>query len=325
MPDQLTVVLRLNGVGNAFLRELGCDNCPQCSAVKPRANTSASLIVKRGRRTAGHLLFDCGLGVVDSLINAGLRSVDGVFVSHLHNDHLLGLDTLANCLRRSGAPVPVPVFATRDTWERGILLHFPYLVPGLLMRVNAGEDGAVELPFGFAGEIDLRVTPVPVWHGKIPGESPVIWVIEFGTPDARRKIILGWDLLHLIPRHPSEDHDADYAGPCSREDVLSGPRAELLSRADELFIEGNTRLPCPRSGHTSIEAALRFHVPKLTPARTWVVHYSGHEDPGGPLSDDDLQRWIDREKANHPCVGAVIRVAAHGQLLAFPVAGPGGP
>jgi hypothetical protein len=69
----------------------------------------------------------------------------------------------------------------------------------------------------------------------------------------------------------------------------------------------------------SIEAGFRFLIPELQPKRTWVVHYSGHEDPGGPLSDQDLQHWINREKSCYDLGSADIWLAQHGMLLAYEV------
>jgi len=66
------VELRVNGVGNAFLKELGC-SCVQCSAIKPRSSTSASFLIKDKTTVRSsiskHILFDCGPGTVDSLID----------------------------------------------------------------------------------------------------------------------------------------------------------------------------------------------------------------------------------------------------------------
>ena len=83
-----TVLFRMNGVAPGFLREYGCRNCSQCSSEKPQAHISASLLIKnswRQRRSLRyHILFDCGMGAIDSLIDFGAPPVDFVFISHGH-------------------------------------------------------------------------------------------------------------------------------------------------------------------------------------------------------------------------------------------------
>jgi hypothetical protein len=317
----------MNGVGAAFLRELGCHPCPQCSAAKPRANTSASLLVfeRHGSRPRlrHHLLFDCGAGVVDSLIDHGVAEVHQLLLSHRHPDHNLDLDRLVNCLRRSGAPTPFDCYCTPGTWRDGPQALFPWLplrhrpvTPGQPVSLFRGGPG--DNPLGELG-IGLRVTPVAVWHGPTALDA-VIWVVEFGSRDdgSYRKVVLAWDLLHLIPAYRGEDRDTRYTGPCVAGDELTGEHAGLLRGADELFLEGTSCLPRPDSGHTSASAALRFYVPVLRPRRTWLVHYSGHSDPWGPLSDDDLQGWLDREK-QRTAADAEVRVARHGLTLTWAV------
>lgn len=76
------ITYRQNGTGNAFLREIGCGaSCPQCSAPVSTPQTSGSLLIYDGAATPEleyHLLFDCGLGVVDSLLRVGIRKVTHV-------------------------------------------------------------------------------------------------------------------------------------------------------------------------------------------------------------------------------------------------------
>jgi hypothetical protein len=326
---QATVVFRMNGVGGAFLRELGCHPCPQCSATKPRANTSGSLLVldrhRSRHRLRHHLLFDCGAGVVESLIDYGVTEVHQILISHRHPDHNLDLDRLINSLRRSGATPPFDCYCTAGTWQGGPAALFPWLplrhrpvTPGQAVSLfpSGRGDGA---PPGDLG-IGLRITPLSVWHG-LTAPDAAIWVIEFGRKDdsSYRKIVLAWDLLHLVPAYRSEDRDSSYAGPRVDSDDLTEEHARLLKGADELFLEATSCLPRPDSGHTSLAAALRFYIPALQPRQTWIVHYSGHSDPWGPLSDDDLQGWLDLEKQKTPAAGMEVRVARHGMTRTWTV------
>lgn len=312
-----TILFRMNGVGNAFLRELGCLHCPQCSTVKPRANTSGSLLItdwRQSRRQLDcHLLFDCGAGVCDSLIDFGVSTVSKLFLSHSHADHNLEVDRLANSYQRSGGSLPLDVYSTERTLNDGAKRLFPWFFPKVLRHQPVQPGRKVDLEdYG----IRLTITPITVWHGTT-AIDPVIWVVEFGdrSQGTYHKLVLAWDLLHLVPRYPQDDADDKYEGPVQ---VTTSPvdlHANLLTNADELFMEANTYTPCPATGHNSVIGALKSFIPLFKPKRTWVVHYSGHEDPFGPLSDDGLQTHIDEDKTTYGLADATILVAHHGMTL----------
>jgi hypothetical protein len=269
-----------------------------------------------------HLLFDCGLGVVDSLIDGGIDKVTHVFISHNHPDHFLEIDRLLQShlrsSRRNGVESRVPCFCTAETRSRGPDQCFPYLNWDRLNVVS----GVPVIPVAFSGHglysdeglgINLRVTPIAVYHGNpkvVP--SPVIWVVEFDSESGRRRVVLGWDLLHLVPRHAGEDADDLYRGPIGNSTL--DPSLAILQNSDLLILEGNTWTPNPRTGHTSILTGLSITVPLLTPkGPVWFVHYSGHEDPGGAISDEDLRQRIERERPRQ----SAVELPAPGKQLSF--------
>lgn len=312
-----TITFRMNGVGNAFLRELGCIDCKQCSANKIRANTSGSLLIydwENARcKSVDHLLFDCGLGIVDSLIDYGVSTLSNLFISHSHADHNLEIDRLINSYKRSSGDLPLNIYGTEHTIEDGAKRLFPRLFPTALRHQTVQHSIAINLDsYG----IDLIVTPIAVWHGT-KAVDPVIWVIEFGNKQTGtyRKLILAWDLLHLIPRYPSNDADEKYTGSTHPTNSPISLHENLLSNADELIIETNTYTPCPSTGHNSVIGAFNSFIPLFKPKRTWFVHYSGHEDPFGPLSDDGLQARIDNDKVTYGLSDVPIFVAHHGMTL----------
>jgi len=54
-----------------------------------------------------------------------------------------------------------------------------------------------------------------------------------------------------------------------------------------------------------------------SPSRTWLVHYSEHEDPFGPLSDEDLQAVLDEDKARFGLANHPLAVARHAMTFTW--------
>ncbi|TLM68502.1 MAG: MBL fold metallo-hydrolase [Deltaproteobacteria bacterium] len=95
------------------------------------------LLLVRVRPTGRSLLFDCGQ--LHHLAKRTLRSIDAVFVSHAHMDHLMGFDHLVRHTHVSPRPLHVygpPPIATRianklagydwnlaEAWWRTIFVH----------------------------------------------------------------------------------------------------------------------------------------------------------------------------------------------------------
>ena len=342
-----TVLFRMNGVAPGFLREYGCHSCPQCSSSKPQAHISASLLIKdrwgeAKRKLLCHILFDCGIGAIDSLIDFGAPPVDHVFISHGHAYHSLGFDRLVFGQERHGGRIPVPVHCTEPTLKEGPLRIYPWFFNKKnprrrnkgtrLFFVPAKFLAPVKIPQPDIADIGLRITPVPVYQGPHAG-APVIWVVEFGNQKAKtyRKLVLGWELVHFLPRFRGEDNcrncgheERNLRGPNASRSQLAKKFPSLFKNVNELFFDGNTRTPQPSTNHMSIDAGLKFLIPEINPARTWIVHYSGHEDPGGPMSDEELQDWVDLEiqkRGLRDDLGKLrdVRVAKHGMVLAYEV------
>ncbi|MGB3900921.1 MAG: MBL fold metallo-hydrolase [Mesorhizobium sp.] len=95
---------------------LGCKGGP---AIRPGGpSPTSSLLEIAGRR----VVVDCGLGVTRGLVDAGLhlKSLDLVFITHLHSDHVLELGPLVHTAWTAGLSRPVTVFGpvgTGDYWR----------------------------------------------------------------------------------------------------------------------------------------------------------------------------------------------------------------
>ncbi len=208
--DPMPHYLQINGLDGPLLQQFGCD-CGRCRAPERQANTSASLIVTNDDgQTAAHILFDVGLGVVDSLIASPLLAgeqarLDAIVLTHWHPDHVAELNRLCvahrvNQERRGRAAGRIPLYCRSGTaaWlhrEQGHLVR-SYLE---LREIEGQQPPGTLLP-PLSGMPDgVAVTPVAVSHytadltaGDDASLFPACagYIIEM----QRRKVVLLWDL-----------------------------------------------------------------------------------------------------------------------------------
>ena len=108
------------------------------------------------------LLIDCGPDFRTQMLRASDDNLDAVLLTHIHFDHVAGLDDLrAYCFER-----PFPLYARADVLEN---LHqrIPYCFadnpyPGV---AQFEEHVIGDKPFLVEG---VRVEPIPVMHYKLP-------------------------------------------------------------------------------------------------------------------------------------------------------------
>ncbi|MSP55692.1 MAG: MBL fold metallo-hydrolase [Myxococcales bacterium] len=132
----------------------------------------------------GHagVLVDCGVStkqILARLDAAGLASapIDGVLLTHEHNDHVAGAAVLARALAKRNRPVPF--FCTRGTLDA----INPRCLPDGIEIVEAGKSFRVK---------HLIVEPIPVPHDVrdpvayrvIAGDVPVAVITDLGRPTA---------------------------------------------------------------------------------------------------------------------------------------------
>ncbi|RUU47508.1 MBL fold metallo-hydrolase [Mesorhizobium sp. M6A.T.Ca.TU.002.02.2.1] len=89
-------------------------------ALRPGGPWPSSSLLEIGGR---NIVVDCGLGVTRGLADAGssLKTLDLIFITHLHSDHLLELGPLIHTAWTAGLATPVTVFGPPGTghyWQR---------------------------------------------------------------------------------------------------------------------------------------------------------------------------------------------------------------
>lgn len=136
-------------------------HCPVCMSDDPRdKRLRTSAIV---RYQGARILIDCGPDFRTQMLRASDDNLDAVLLTHIHFDHVAGLDDLrAYCFER-----PMPLYARADV-VMNLHKRIPYCFaenpyPGVpQFDVHVIDD---DTPFLVEG---VRVEPIPVMHYKLP-------------------------------------------------------------------------------------------------------------------------------------------------------------
>ncbi len=189
------------GTGTSFgvpVVGCGCDNC-RSSDPRDRRTRHGALVEAGGKR----LLVDTPPELRLQLLAAGVARVDAVWYTHLHADHLHGIDDVRAFSTRGRGPVPTYVPAVyRAELER----RFPYIfdervesVPG----THRPKLGLIE--YRHARPLDVlgsRAVPFRVPHGPVDAFGFRVGPLGYVTdakrlPASAREILEGVEVLVL--------------------------------------------------------------------------------------------------------------------------------
>lgn len=275
-------LLQINGLDGPLLNQFGCE-CNRCYAPERQANTSASLISLDAQgKTVHHLLFDAGLGVVDSLNNSpylrgSAARLDGIALTHWHPDHVAELNRLCvshynNRKRRGQKTERVPLYCRSGTVahlarenEHVLQTYLKHCLPD-----DRGLPGTIlsPLPLHLAG---VTVTPISVSHytadlslDSSGGKS--YCCASFVIETAKSKAALLWDI------------DSENEWLVEPRTTAQKQAVALISNADLLIVDTSFwHRPLRKKTHPSFENVMRY-AQMLQPQRTLLVHLSGHPD-----------------------------------------------
>ena len=155
---QLTIL----GVGSSGgTPVVGC-KCTTCTSTNSRnKRTRCSSIITLD--TGEVILIDTGPDLRTQALREGLTRVDAVLYTHIHADHLHGIDDLrAFCqLQRS----QIPLYAKQDVADH-IINKFGYTLrePCDFWDLPVLSINAISEPFTLFGQL---ITPIPIKHGRI--------------------------------------------------------------------------------------------------------------------------------------------------------------
>ena len=156
--------LTLLGTGTSMgIPQIGCE-CAVCQSVDPRdRRTRTSAIIEAG---STRLLIDTPPELRLQLLGAAITSVDAVLYTHLHADHVHGIDDLRSfTLTRQE---PLPLYGPAETVAH-LRRSFNYIFDGNVVPVAGTSKPSLQLhplaagtPVNIAG---IDVLPLGFDHG----------------------------------------------------------------------------------------------------------------------------------------------------------------
>ena len=181
------VVVTLLGTGSP-IPEPG-----RLAPVSPRDRMNAMTLVRAGQEV---LLFDAGRGVVERLLQAGVkgREITSIFLTHFHSDHIVGLPDLWLTSRLTlswgGRTEPLEVIGPTGAKDLVDNLVRAY-APDIAARPDQPQIDLVGRDFEKDGVVfdrnGVRVTAFTVDHG--PAKPAVGYRIDFNG----RSVLLSGD------------------------------------------------------------------------------------------------------------------------------------
>lgn len=238
----MPTIVTFLGTGTSHgVPNLGC-TCPTCLSQDPRdKRLRPSITVQRGETT---FLIDCGPDLRTQLLRENLCAVSAVLLTHMHGDHLLGIDDLQMLTYISRKPLPF--YASKQALET-IKNTFPYL--DSCKYYTKAQTGEVELnwrvpqlefhtwsdslqPETVCG---VSIQPVPLLHGKLQSLGYRFGKFAYLTdcsmvPEDSFELLHGLDTLIIDGLRPGRPHPTHF---CFQQacDVISriAPRQAFLT------------------------------------------------------------------------------------------------
>ncbi|KAH0786080.1 MBL fold metallo-hydrolase [Histomonas meleagridis] len=156
----MEATLELLGTGSSNgVPQVGCD-CERCRSTDPRDKRSrTSAFIKFNDKS---ILIDCSPELHDQAVNYNIMSIDAVLITHVHADHVFGIDDLRSYSRTK----KIPMYSTQEFIDE-IRQCFSYIFTQS-SQIGGGKPTLELEPIkGTFDCLDIKVTAVPIIHGAI--------------------------------------------------------------------------------------------------------------------------------------------------------------
>ena len=226
--------LRFLGSGTSYgVPYVGCD-CAVCTSDDPRdKRLRASILVEQDDT---RLIVDTGPDFRQQALRAGINHLDAILWTHLHNDHIIGLDDIRPLTDKQGY---IPGYADAATMHR-LTQIFDYVFvqdrdhPGFPRVTPHVIEPGQTLRFG-----KIEVTPLQIFHGE-----RAILSYQFAR-DGRRAV---------------------YATDCSR---IPDESLQAMKGCDVFIVDALRHAEHPN--HFSLNQALEV-IEQINPKRAFLTH-----------------------------------------------------
>ncbi len=179
---------------------VGC-GCANCTSTDPRdRRTRHGALVEVGGRT---LLIDTPPELRLQLLAANVSTIDAVWYTHLHADHLHGIDDVRVFSVRGQGPLPTYV---PDVYRAELRARFPYIFDERIETAPGTHKPRLELTEYSDGVpvevLGARLTPFRVPHGPIDAFGFRVGPLGYVTdakrlPQGAMRTLEGVDVLVL--------------------------------------------------------------------------------------------------------------------------------
>jgi lipoate-protein ligase B len=237
--------LRFLGTGTSNgVPVLGC-NCAVCQSndSKDKRYRTSALIETDNTR----IMLDCGPDARMQLLQVPFRPINAVLISHIHYDHVAGIDDLRPFCQFGD----IDVYANSST-AKALKQTMPYcftdeLYPGVprlnLHTIESGKAFKVN---------EVEVLPIKVYHGKLPilayrfGEVAYITDMKM-IDDAEKELLKGVKVLVVNGlRWEKEHHSHQLINEAIAFSKLIGAEKTFLTHVTHeigVHVEASKRLP----------------------------------------------------------------------------------
>jgi phosphoribosyl 1,2-cyclic phosphate phosphodiesterase len=183
---------------------IGCA-CAVCTSTNPHDQRLRSSVLYINRQT--NILIDAGPDLRQQMLRAKVTRLDAIFLTHEHNDHVIGLDDVRPFNFSSGQPMRIYALP-RVTYE--VRKRFEYVfgepIPGIpqieLIDIFPGQKVQI-------GEVEIEA--IEIMHGKLPilafRMDSFVYITDMKTiePNALNQV-LGAEVVVLNALHKREHH-----------------------------------------------------------------------------------------------------------------------